>query len=74
MPNKVKWLFFDVGSTIVDETLVWDIRIKETVAQKGTLSAEQFYQAMVYHAKENKDPYKETINEYSLQKTPYFIR
>lgn len=71
MLYKVKWLFFDVGSTIIDETLSWNRRIKETVAQKGAPSAEQFYQAMAYYARQNKDPYKETIREFNLQKTPW---
>ena len=71
MIRKAKWLFFDVGSTIVDETLVWNIRVNETVAQKGAPSAELFYQSMINYARENKDPYKEALREYNLQKTSW---
>lgn len=71
MLRKAKWLFFDVGSTIVDEALAWDSRIRETVAQSSIISAEQFYQTMIYYAKANRDPYNEAIREYNLQKTSW---
>ena len=27
--NKVKWIFFDIGSTLVDESAVYEDRISE---------------------------------------------
>ena len=27
--NKIKWIFFDIGSTLVDESAVYENRIKE---------------------------------------------
>ncbi|MDO4892477.1 MAG: hypothetical protein Q3989_04160 [Eubacteriales bacterium] len=30
--NKVKWIFFDIGSTLVDERVAYKNRIKKTIA------------------------------------------
>lgn len=27
--NKIKWIFFDIGSTLVDESAVYENRIEE---------------------------------------------
>lgn len=63
----LRWLFFDVGSTLVDETLCEEIRIKETVKNTG-VSAEEFYKCMSEFAKENKNAYKCTLDRYKLSK------
>lgn len=41
MNNEIRWIFFDVGTTLVDETKAYNHRIKDTIA--GTyISFEQF--------------------------------
>lgn len=63
----LRWLFFDVGSTLVDETLCEEMRIKETV-RNTDISAEEFYKCMSEFAKENKNAYKCTLDKYKLSK------
>lgn len=31
LSQKVKWIFFDVGTTLVDETEAYDHRIRDTI-------------------------------------------
>ena len=33
--QDVRWLFFDMGSTLIDERAVWDRRIRDTLALPG---------------------------------------
>lgn len=63
----VKWLFFDVGSTLVDETICEEMRIKETV-KDACISAVEFYKCMAEFAKENKNAYKCALNKFHLKK------
>ena len=30
--NNIKWIFFDIGSTLVDESIAYQNRIKKTIA------------------------------------------
>lgn len=69
--EDIKWIFFDVGSTLVDETDCYKTRIKETAAQTNKITEEQFEMKMINYAKQNKDAYKETIKELGLNKTKW---
>lgn len=41
----IKWIFFDVGSTLVDESKAWEKRVSDTV--KGSnISVSEFYKLM----------------------------
>lgn len=71
--ENIKWIFFDVGSTLVDETDCYKIRIKETVAQTNKITEEQFEIKMINYAKQNKDAYKETIKELGFNKTKWYL-
>ena len=31
MFNNIKWIFFDIGSTLIDESKAYEHRIKDTV-------------------------------------------
>lgn len=48
----IKWFFFDVGSTLMDETEAYNHRIRDAIA--GTdISFEQFQEKRVFFAKQN---------------------
>ena len=65
--NKIKWLFFDVGSTLVDESKVYECRMK-TIAEKANVSYEYVYQTAVKFYKENKKGDLETIKLLHVEK------
>lgn len=68
--NSIKWIFFDMGSTLIDETLAMEHRIREVI--EGTdVTYEQFIKKKIYFAKQNKPADLETIKFYGLTKTPW---
>ena len=50
---EIKWLFFDVGSTLVDESKVYEDRMKR-IADLSGLTYEQIYKYAMSFYKENK--------------------
>lgn len=66
----MKWIFFDVGSTLVDETEAYDHRAREMLA--GTdISFEAFHEKRVELAKEGFDGNSAAISFFGLRKTPW---
>lgn len=53
MFQNIKWLFFDVGSTIMDEQLAYEHRMRE-IAGRANVSYEKVYEMAVAYYKENK--------------------
>jgi len=53
MPQDVKWLFFDVGSTLVDEQAVYESIFKELAEKAGKTYSEIYETALGYY-KQNK--------------------
>ena len=52
MLNNIKWLFFDVGSTLVDETDCYNHRIHDAIA--GTnITFEEFNEKRMFFSKKN---------------------
>lgn len=66
--KNVKWVFFDVGSTLVDESKVYEERIK-TIAETAKVSYEYVYQTALEFYKQNKKGDLETIKLLNV-KTP----
>lgn len=67
LSQKVKWIFFDVGTTLVDETKAYDHRIRDAI--EGTdISFEQFNEKRVYFAKQNLKGDLEAIKYFGLVK------
>ncbi len=65
-----KWLFFDVGSTLVDETECYNQRIRDAIS--GTdITFEQFNEKRIEFSKQNKKGDIETIKFFGLIKTPW---
>ena len=56
----IKWIFFDVGSTLVDESKAWKKRVSDTV--KGSnISVSEFYKLMDDCALKNLIPYDDAV-------------
>ena len=65
-----KWLFFDVGSTLIDESECYNQRIRDAI--NGTdISFEQFNEKRIEFAKQNLKSDIEAIKYYNLVKTPW---
>lgn len=67
--NNIKWIFFDMGSTLIDETLAMEHRIREVI-EGSDVTYEQFVEKKIFFAKQNKSADLETIKFFGLTKTP----
>lgn len=68
--KNIKWVFFDMGSTLIDETIAMDHRIREVIS--GTdITYEQFIDRKLIYARQNKPADLETIKYFGLTKTPW---
>ena len=68
--NNIKWLFFDVGSTLVDETECYNHRIRDAIA--GTdITFEQFNEKRIFFANQNLKGDIEALKFFGLSKTPW---
>lgn len=65
-----KWLFFDVGSTLIDETECEKQRIIDTI-NGSSISYDEFYHKMEYYACCNMNCYKCTLEKYGLKKADW---
>ena len=68
--NNIKWIFFDMGSTLIDETLAMEHRIREVI-EGSDVTYEQFVEKKIFFAKQNKSADLETIKFFGLTKTPW---
>lgn len=65
-----KWIFFDVGSTLVDETEAYDHRVREMIA--GTsVTFKEFDDVRIALAKQGVDGNSVAIKHFGLTKTPW---
>lgn len=67
-----EWLFFDIGSTLVDESKAYEHRIRETI-NNTNITYEEFYEIMIMYYKQNKNGYNEAVKHFSLTKTKWHI-
>lgn len=68
--QKVKWIFFDVGTTLVDETQAYDHRIRDAI--EGTeISFDQFNEKRKFFAQQNLKGDLEAIKYFGLKLTPW---
>ena len=68
--KHIKWLFFDGGTTLADETEAYNHRIRDAI--KGTnITFEQFQEKRIYFAKQNLKGDLEAIKYFGLEKTPW---
>lgn len=70
MDQKIKWIFFDVGTTLVDETEAYNHRIRDVI--EGTdISFQQFNEKRIFFAKQNLKGDLEAIKYFGLLQTPW---
>lgn len=68
--KKISWLFFDVGTTLVDETQAYNYRIRDAI--EGTdITFEQFYEKRIFFARQNLKGDLEAIKYFGLVNTPW---
>ena len=66
----IKWIFFDVGSTLVDETEAYDHRVREMIV--GTnITFKEFDDVRVALARQGLDGNSAAIKHFGLTKTPW---
>ena len=70
-PDQViKWIFFDVGSTLVDETEAYDHRVRDIIA--GTdITSQEFDDMRIALARQGLDGNSAAIKHFGLTKTPW---
>ena len=70
MMTGIKWIFFDIGSTLIDENVAYRDRIERTIANTD-ISYDEFYQRMVEISKHNQNAYNKVLEEFGLKKAPW---
>lgn len=66
----IKWIFFDVGSTLVDETEAYDHRVRDMIAGTG-ITFEAFCDVRIALTRRGGDGNSAAINYFGLEKTPW---
>lgn len=61
-----KWLFFDLGSTLIDESACEEFRFQKLLEQPGAPDRGVLQQTMIALAAENRLPYKDAARMYGL--------
>lgn len=66
----IKWIFFDIGSTLIDETEAYNHRVRDIIV--GTnISFEEFDDVRIALAKQGLDGNSAAIKHLGLSKTPW---
>ena len=58
--KQIHWLFFDIGSTLVNEEKAYQDRIEQAIADTH-ISYAAFYQTMIHYFMENKKLEPQTL-------------
>ena len=64
--SKLQWLFFDIGSTLVDESKAYEHRIKDTIADSN-ITYEHFYETMLNFWRQGKKGDTEVARLFNLK-------
>ena len=67
---NIKWLFFDVGTILVDEEKAYDHRVLDIIKDTN-ISFEEFYNKRIELAKCGLDGNSAAIKHFNLIKTPW---
>ncbi len=67
MIENIKWLFFDIGSTLVDESAAYESRMRK-VAKMANVTYEYVYETAIGFYKENKKGDLETMKLLNVEK------
>ena len=63
--NKIKWIFFDIGSTLVDESAVYENRIKE-ITQGNNIDKNEFVAKVIQRAQTSPKPVVSAAEDYGV--------
>lgn len=64
--NKTEWIFFDIGSTLVDESAVYENRIEE-ITQSNSIDKNEFVEKVKQRAKTNPKPIVSVAADYGAK-------
>lgn len=68
--KTIRWIFFDIGSTLVDEEEAYKHRIRDMI--EGTsVTLDQFWDKRIQYAKEGYNGDQKAIEFFDLNKTPW---
>lgn len=70
LKRRIKWVFFDMGATLIDETQAWRHRIRDMIAGTG-VSFEEFNEKRIHFARQHLNGDAEAIRFFGLAKTPW---
>lgn len=68
--NAIRWVFFDIGSTMVDEEEAYKHRIRD-MTQGTSVTLDQFWEKRIQFAKEGYNGDQKAIEYFGLNKTPW---
>lgn len=63
----IKWIFFDLGSTLIDESECIEYRTQELLKQPNAPKREMLEHRMIELASQNRLPYKDAAKEFGLE-------
>lgn len=66
----VKWIFFDIGSTLVDESEAYDHRVRDMIADTN-ITFKEFDNVRIALAQQGLDGNSAAIKYFGLMKTPW---
>ncbi|MDD6396285.1 MAG: HAD family hydrolase, partial [Firmicutes bacterium] len=64
----IRYIFFDMGSTLIDERISDDKRIAETLTQANAPDEQTFRREMERNYRKNLDGYKQALASFRLKK------
>ena len=64
--NKIKWIFFDIGSTLVDESAVYENRIEE-ITQSNNIDKNEFVAKVIQRAQTDPRPIMSVAKDYGVK-------
>ena len=70
----IKHLFFDIGSTLVDESACDEYRFSHMLSQPGAPDSHILREKMREFSRRGTDPYKAALAEYGLEKCPWPVQ
>ena len=68
--KNIKWLFFDLGSTLIDESECYRLRYREAVAGI-TISIADFKKKVIEFSKQNRKGDHEAVKYYGINLPPW---
>ncbi len=68
--KNIDWIFFDIGSTLVDESIAYKRRIEKTI-ENTNVSFTDFYNKMVEISEYDQKCYQKALEAYGLTMAPW---